>query len=159
MTNSLDGGETMKMTPEQLRAQENMKPGKITADGFLGEDDRNIADIVQEDEASFARLGLDFKEVAELMRKLVKEGLKGLGESIVYEKWEIKIDEARGFLPCPYQDGVFRKRVATVKNLKNNEQIIFSDLSIHLLEKHHFLQGRGSKFRLEPEKIKKVFYD
>lgn len=153
------GGETMKMTPEQLRAQENMKPGKITADGFLGEDDRNIADIIQEDEASFTRLGLDFKEVAELMRKLVREGLKGLGEPIVYEKWEIKIDEARGFLPCPYQDGVFRKRVATVKNLKNNEQIIFSDLSIHLLEKHHFLQGRGSKFRLEPEKIKKVFYD
>ncbi len=149
----------MKMTPEQLRAQENMKPGKITADGFLGEDDRNIADIIQEDEASFTRLGLDFKEVAELMRKLVREGLKGLGEPIVYEKWEIKIDEARGFLPCPYQDGVFRKRVATVKNLKNNEQIIFSDLSIHLLEKHHFLQGRGSKFRLEPEKIKKVFYD
>lgn len=149
----------MKMTPEQLRAQENMKPGKITADGFLGEDDRNIADIIQEDEASFTRLGLDFKEVAELMRKLVREGLKGLGEPIVYEKWEIKIDEARGFLPCPYQDGVFRKRVATVKNLKNNEQIIFSDLSIHLLEKHHFLQGKGSKFRLEPEKIKKVFYD
>lgn len=149
----------MKMTPEQLRAQENMKPGKITADGFLGEDDRNIADIIQEDEASFTRLGLDFKEVAELMRKLVREGLKGLGEPIVYEKWEIKIDEARGFLPCPYQDGVFRKRVATVRNLKNNEQIIFSELSIHLLEKHHFLQGRGSKFRLEPEKIKKVFYD
>lgn len=149
----------MKMTPEQIRAQENMKPGKITADGFLGEDDRNIADIIHEDEASFARFGLDFKEVAELMRKLVKEGLKGLGEAVVYEKWEIKIDEARGFLPCPYQDGVFRKRVTTVKNLKNNEQIIFSDLSIHLLEKHHFLQGKGSKFRLEPEKIKKVFYD
>lgn len=149
----------MKMTPEQIKAQENMKPGKITADGFLGDDDRNIVDIIQEDEASFARLGLDFKEVAEFMRKLVKEGLKGLGESIVHGKWEIKIDEARGFLPCPYQDGVFRKRVATVKNLKNNEQIIFSDLSIHLLEKHHFLQGRGSKFRLEPEKIKKAFYD
>ncbi|MEN3008706.1 hypothetical protein [Pseudothermotoga sp.] len=149
----------MKMTPQQIKAQENMKPGKITADGFLGDDDRNIVDIIQEDETNFARLGIDFSEVAELMRKLMREGLKGLGEPIVYEKWEIKVDEARGFLPCPYQDGIFRKRVATVRNLKNNEQIIFSDLSIHLLEKHHFLQGKGSKFRIEPEKIKKVFYD
>ncbi|MCX7813706.1 MAG: hypothetical protein N2250_08675 [Pseudothermotoga sp.] len=149
----------MKMTPQQIKAQENMKPGKITADGFLGDDDRNIVDIIQEDETNFARLGIDFNEVAELMRKLMKEGLKGLGEPIVYEKWEIKVDEARGFLPCPYQDGIFRKRVATVRNLRNDEQIIFSDLSIHLLEKHHFLQGKGSKFRIEPEKIKKVFYD
>ncbi|MCS7174790.1 hypothetical protein [Pseudothermotoga sp.] len=149
----------MKMTPQQIKAQENMKPGKITADGFLGDDDRNIVDIIQEDETNFARLGIDFNEVAELMRKLMKEGLKGLGEPIVYEKWEIRVDEARGFLPCPYQDGIFRKRVATVRNLRNDEQIIFSDLSIHLLEKHHFLQGKGSKFRIEPEKIKKVFYD
>lgn len=149
----------MKMTPKYVKAQENMKPGKITADGFLGEDDRNIVDIIQADEEEFQFLGLDFVQVAKLMRKLMREGLKGLGEPVKFEKWDIRVDEARGFLPCPFQDGIFRKRVAVVKNLNNNEEIIYSELSIHLLAAHHFLQGKGSKFRLEPTKIKKVFYE
>ncbi len=149
----------MKMTPKYIKAQENMKPGKITADGFLGSDDRNIVDIIEADEEEFEFLGLDFVEVAKMMRKLLKEGLKGLGEAIKYDNWEIRVDEARGFLPCPFQDGIFRKRVAIVKNLNNNEEIIYSELSIHLLAAHHFLQGKGSKFRLEPIKIKKVLYE
>lgn len=149
----------MKMTPKYIKAQENMKPGKITADGFLGDDDRNIVDIITADEEEFQYLGLDFVEVAKLMRKLMKEGLKGLGETIKYEKWEIRIDEARGFLPCPFQDGIFRKRVALVKNLNNGKELMFSELSIHLLAAHHFLQGKGSKFRLEPAMIKAVLYE
>jgi len=36
----------MKLTPEYASAQESMKPGKITAEGFLGDDDRNIVDII-----------------------------------------------------------------------------------------------------------------
>jgi len=149
----------MKMTPKFIRAQENMKPGKITADGFLGSDDRNIVDIIAADEEEFDYLGLDFVQVAKLLRKLMREGLKGLGEPIRYDKWEIRIDEARGFLPCPFQDGIFRKRVATVKNLNNGLEIIYSELSIHLLAAHHFLQGKGAKFRLEPTLIKSVLYE
>lgn len=148
----------MKMTPRFVKAQENMRPGKITADGFLGEDDRNIVDIITTDEQEFAFLGLDFVEVAKLMRKLMREGLKGLGDAITYEHWEIRVDEARGFLPCPFQDGIFRKRVAVVRNLKNNRELTYSELSIHLLAAHHFLQGKGSKFRLEPATIKEVLY-
>ncbi|MGC8954851.1 MAG: hypothetical protein ACP5JS_02015 [Fervidobacterium sp.] len=149
----------MKMTPKYIKAQENMKPGKITADGFLGDDDRNIVDIIEADEEEFQFLDLDFVEVAKLMRKIMKEGLKGFGEAIRYDKWEVKVDEARGFLPCPFQDGIFRKRVAVVRNLINNEEIMYSELSIHLLAAHHFLQGKGSKFRLEPKKIKKVLFE
>uniref|UniRef100_A0A7C5VK56 Uncharacterized protein n=1 Tax=Fervidobacterium thailandense TaxID=1008305 RepID=A0A7C5VK56_9BACT len=149
----------MKMTPKYIKAQENMKPGKITADGFLGNDDRNLVDIITTDEEEFSLLGMDFIEVAKLMRKLMKEGLKGLGQPIIYDKWEIKVDEARGHLPCPFQDGIFRKCVATVKNLKNGKEIVYSELSLHLLAAHHFLQGKGSKFRLEPTLIKEVLYD
>jgi hypothetical protein len=93
------------------------------------------------------------------LKKLLEIGEKGLGEPITYENFEIFVYEARGFLACPFEDGIFRKKVAVVKNLKNNESIMYSDLSIHLLEKHHFLQGKGSKFRLDPEKIKKVLFD
>ncbi len=149
----------MKQSPKYKMAQENMKPGVITADGFLGDDDRNLVDIITEDEEEMALLGLDFVEVAKLMRKLTREGLKGLGELIKYENWEIRVDEARGFLPCPFKDGIFRKRTTVVKNLKNGKELVYSDLSIHLLAAHHFLQGKGAKFRLEPKEIKEVLYD
>lgn len=146
------------MTPEMIKAQENMKPGVITAEGFLGEDDRNIVDIIMQDEEKMASLGLDFETVAKKMKEILEIGEKGLGEPIRHGILEIFVYEARGFLPCPFEDGIFRKKVAVVKNLKNNESILYSDLSIHLLEKHHFLQGKGSKFRLEPEMIKKVLF-
>ncbi|MBO8160074.1 MAG: hypothetical protein H0Z24_00435 [Thermosipho sp. (in: Bacteria)] len=149
----------MKMTPEMIRAQENMKPGVITAEGFLGHDDRNIIDIIIADEIEMEKLGLHFSEVAERMKEILKFGEKGLGELVSYEHFLIKVDEARGFLPCPFQDGVYRKKVVYVKNNANNENLMFSVLSIHLIEKHHFLQGKGSKFRLEPFKIKKVLFE
>ncbi|ANQ53603.1 hypothetical protein XJ44_03730 [Thermosipho affectus] len=147
----------MKMSPEMIKAQENMKPGVITADGFLGNDDRNIVDIIAEDEREFAKLGMDFDEISNMMSEFLNIGEKGLGEPIKYKDFEIFVYEARGFIPCPFEDGIFRKKVATVKNLKNGEKIMYSELSIHLLKKHHFLQGKGSKFRLEPKILKKVF--
>ncbi|HOM73915.1 MAG TPA: hypothetical protein PKI14_16095 [Fervidobacterium sp.] len=149
----------MKMIPEYAEIQENMKPGKITVDGFLGNDGRNITDIISADEEEFSQLDLDFSEVAKLLRELLREGAKGLGKNVKYGKWEIAVNEARGNIPCPFKDGMFSKRVATIRNLNNSQEIVLSDLSVHLLEKHHFLQGRGSTFRLEPSMIKIVLYE
>jgi hypothetical protein len=147
----------MKMTPEFQKAQENMKPGVITADGFMGNDDRNLIDIIIEDEELLSTLNITFDSIVEKLRYFKEKGEKGLGEPItVDEHWEVQVGEARGHLPCPFEDGIFRKVVTKVTNLKNNESIIYSDLSIHLIEKHHFFQGKGSPFRLDPTKIKRV---
>ncbi|ABR30511.1 hypothetical protein SU69_03345 [Thermosipho melanesiensis] len=147
----------MKMPPEMIKAQENMRPGVITAEGFLGDDDRGLMDIIMDDEREMAKLGLDFEYIAKIMRKFLRIGEKGLGEPIKHGNFEIFVYEARGFIPCPFEDGIFRKKVVTIENLENKEKIMYSELSIHLLEKHHFLQGEGAKFRLEPKKLKKVF--
>ncbi len=147
----------MKMSPELQRAQENMVPGEITADGFMGDDHRPLVDIIESDEERFESLNLSFEEVSEKMSHLLTEGRKGLGEpTTVDEKWLVKVDEARGFLPCPFEDGIFRKITATVKHKKSERSICYSELSRHLLEAHHFLEGRGSSFRLEPVALKQV---
>ncbi|GAB6188708.1 hypothetical protein JCM30566_04470 [Marinitoga arctica] len=147
----------MKMTPEFQKAQKNMQPGVITADGFLGNDDRNLIDIIIEDEEILSSLNCDIEKIVNKMKELRKKGEKGMGEPITIDKkWEVQVGEARGHLPCPFEDGIFRKVVTKVTNLDNNESIIFSDLSIHLIEKHHFFQGKGSPFRLEPPKLIKV---
>lgn len=148
----------MKMSPELKKAQENMQPGNITADGFLGDEDRPIVDIIEADEEEMNKLEIDYAGLVSLMKYFTEEGKKGLGEPItVDDKYIVKVDETRGFLPCPFEDGIFRKLNTTVTNKNNNLSISYSDLTIHLLEKHHFHQGKGSSFRIEPKQIKMIF--
>lgn len=147
----------MKMSPEYIQAQKNMQPGVISSVGFLGEDKRDLVQIIEEDEQMMNQLGLDFEKVALWMKKLLDAAIKGLGETVlVDDTWEVSIYEARGFIPCPFKDGIFRKRLIHVKNVKNGAEINLSELSIHLFEKHHFLQGKGSVFRIEPSVLKQV---
>ena len=147
----------MKMSPLFIKAQANMQPGVLTSAGFLGDDERPLVDIIVKDEGEFQRLGLDFGETAAKLRMLLEEGKKGLGEPTTVEnRWRVQVTEARGFLACPFEDGICRKVNAEVVLVGENVSILYSDLSLHLLERHHFLQGKGSPFRLEPGDIKKV---
>ena len=57
----------MKMSPEYVRAQENMQPGVITSDGFLGDDRRPIVEIIAADEAEMEREGLDYYRLTGLL--------------------------------------------------------------------------------------------
>jgi hypothetical protein len=151
----------MKMSPEYKKAQDNMQPGVITADGFLGDDNRNIVDIIEADEEEFTRLGLDFDEVVDRLRYLLDEGRKGLGEPMTIDgKWIVTTTEARGHLASPFEDGIFRKVNADIQHAPggnpDGKTLLVSDLALLLIEKNHFLQGRGAPFRMEPEMIKTV---
>ncbi len=149
----------MKRTPELLEVIKNMKPGAITADGFLGEDHLELSDIINRDECEMRALKLDFEDVASFIERLIKEGEKGLGEPITVDnRWLVQVFEAKGSLPCPFgHKGLFRKSTVEITCKKSNESILISELSLHLLREHHFLQGKGSPFRLEPNKLYIIF--
>ena len=146
----------MKMSPEYIHAQANMAPGEITAEGFLGTDQRLLADIIEADEEAMGSVNINFQQLGRRMQYLLNEGRKGLGDERTVDQWLVQVSEARGFLPCPFEDGIFRKLTATVT--RQGVSLIYSDLSIHLAEKHHFLQGKGSPFRLEPQTIKDILF-
>ena len=147
----------MKMTPELKKAQANMAPGIITAEGFLGNDRRSLSTIIDEDGQIMRRLDLDPAELAAKLHHFMDEGRKGLGEPVtVDDRWLVKTDEARGRLVCPWEDGVFRKINVTLERKDTGEKVFYTDLSIHLLEAHGFLEGRGSSFRLNLEVLKHI---
>ncbi|MDA3850408.1 MAG: hypothetical protein PF447_03970 [Spirochaetaceae bacterium] len=149
----------MKQTPANKKALTNMVPGIITAEGFLGDDHRALTEIIAEDQSHFKRENLDWEEVAEKLQYFMDQGRKGLGEPItVDENWIVRTDEARGHLACPWEDGVFRKINAILKNKKNSLTLFYTELTVHLLKEHQFLEGKGSTFRLEPHLIKEVLY-
>lgn len=141
----------MKNTPEDLAAFEKMKAGGISAQGFLGDDKRSLADIIEADAEAFRRHKLDRDGVADFLEELRDKGQKGLGEPIsIGGRWVVSSGDARGTLPCPWGDGVFHKNSIQVFDEQNGIELVYSDLSIHLLREHGFCQGKGSPFRLDP---------
>ena len=145
----------MKLTPQLKAAQEQMKPGVISRDGFLGTDLRTLADILVADDAEVQRLEMTHRQLAKRMRDLFQAGKKGLGDPIdVEENFEITVTSHRGKMPCPFgHAGIFRKTVITVLNKKLGKTVKFTELGIHLIEKHGFYQGVGASYRLSPQDI------
>lgn len=145
------------MDKKLAKAYKNMKSGIITKNGFLGNDKRKLTDIISSDEKAIKSLKLNLDKIFKRIEYFKNECEKKLGETIIIDnKWEIKIYEARGFLPCPFEDGIFRKKNIQIKNISKNKIIFFSDLSLHLFKKHHFLQGSNSEYRINPEEIKEI---
>lgn len=148
----------MKQTPQMRRIQERMAPGVITRDGFLGEDRRNLVDILTQDDAAVRRLDRRHQDIALRMVELRDAGMSGLGEfADVAPHFEVRVDTVRGKLPCPFGDpGIFPKTNTTVRNKRLGREVTFTDLHIHLIGAHGFYEGLGSPFRLEPEELAAV---
>ena len=141
----------MKETPDEKLIKENFAPGKISKDGFLGTDDRHIHDIIAQDGQTLLSLDISREEIAKNLQILIDEGKKGLESPIDYGNFMIQVQWNRGALPCPFGDRIFVPKInATAHHKQLNYTIKFSQLSVHLIEKHGFFGGKGSPFRLEP---------
>jgi len=148
----------MKQDPFLNAVEERMRSGFITREGFLGTDARRLLDILTQDQAEVNRLGLEHQQIADKLKHLLEKGREGLGTDVLVEdKFLVWADDVRGKLPCPWgHKGLYPKTNVRVKNLENNEKIVFTGLQIHMIEAHGFYEGRGSSFRLDPEKLKRV---
>jgi hypothetical protein len=69
------------------------------------------------------------------------------------------IIEVKGRIPCPWPHaGSYAKRVTTMEDTKTGREILWSDLNIHLIAEHNFFEGRGSPFRIDPQKIIEMIF-
>lgn len=145
----------MKQNPEMKTAQHNMKPGVITIQGFLGNDSRDLIQIIDEDYSRIEELNISCGQIADKMDYFREQGKRGLGEFIEVEPhFAVKVDSVRGKLRCPFEDpGLVPKTNITVKNLINNSEITYTDMNIHCIREHGFFEGKGSFFRINPEYI------
>jgi hypothetical protein len=147
----------MKQTPLEEKLLDNFKPGKITKDGFLGDDKRHVHDIIKEDLLSLSRLGIEVEAVADRLQYFIDEGKKGLETKVDLGDFTVQISWDRGLLPCPFEEpGLHHKIITTVFNKKLNKKIEYSQLNVHLIKEHGFFLGKGNKFRLEPEDLVNV---
>jgi hypothetical protein len=148
----------MKQTPCMAHIQEQMRPGVITQSGFLGTDSRSLPEILEADDATVRRMGVTHAQIAARMRTLRDAGVKSLGlATAVAPHFEVQVDDIRGVLPCPFlHSGMSAKTTTTVANTAIRRSVVYSDLSIHLIEEHGFYEGIDADFRLDPEALAAV---
>jgi len=148
----------VKQTPEYDHIQDQMKRGVITLDGFLGDDQRKLVDIIAADDAVVRQLGRTHEAIASRMEYLRDKGLEGLGQFITLdETFEIKVESVRGLLPSPFGGpGMYGKINTTVVNKQLQKSVVYTDLHIHFIKDHGFYEGYGSPFRLEPDQLVEI---
>lgn len=147
----------MKLTPHEHKIHLHFKPGILTKNGFLGHDKRHIHDIVLHDQRTLKNIGVDAETIAEKLQEFIMIGELGMGGTIEHGDFEVQVFWHKGKMPCPFgEPGLHHKIVATVKNMKLNKKIHYSQLSIHLIKEHCFFGGTGSTYRLEPEDVVEV---
>ena len=126
----------------------------------MGTDSRSVAEIIDADTSELARLGYTAEQLASRMQTITNTAKAGLGNWVrIDDKRRAVVQEARGFTICPWpHSGHCAKRVTTVERLDSGKTIHFSDLNIHMIAEHGFFEGRGSPFRIEPEKLVAVIF-
>jgi len=150
----------MKQTPDKNKLDEFMRSSRLVAGGFLGHDTREVDAIVEADAAAVFALGHTTIGIAERMREVSQQARRGLGTWVgIDATHRAMMQEARGELVCPWpHPGYFHKAVTRVERMDSGETVEFSDLNIHMVEAHGFFEGRGSRFRLEPERLIRVLF-
>jgi len=149
-----------KKSPHIQRLEEVLRSSKLVSGGFMGSDTRSVLNVVDADAAELTKLGFTAKAVAERMQEITDIAQGGLGNWVtIDENRQAVVEEAKGALVCPWpHPGKFAKRVTTVKLNKSGQTIHWADLNIHLIAEHSFFEGRGSAFRIEPEKLIRVIF-
>ncbi|MCA1810238.1 MAG: hypothetical protein ABR497_07955 [Kiritimatiellia bacterium] len=143
----------MKLSPDDGKLDENLRSSALVAGGFMGDDPRSAAEIIQADANVLERSGITLEMLAERLRDLTVIAKAGLGNWVETEDGRLRVmcDECKGILVCPWRHaGRFAKRVTTAEQTDTGRTLVWTDLNLHLIEAHGFFEGRGSTFRIDP---------
>ena len=151
----------MKQTPKEIKIQENMKPGNITRDGFLGNDKRNLNEIIVDDEIKMKKNNINPDKIAERMEYFTKKAFDTYKDEITVDKYfKVSYRSVRGRIISPFKNMKnFPKGEITLTNLKKNITITWTPLNISMIRDYHFFEGKGSKHRLDPQKLNDALYE
>jgi hypothetical protein len=144
----------MKQTPELDRVQEKMQPGEITLDGFLGDDDRKLVDILIDDAETVQARGILHKQIADRLDELAEEGRDIAERELeVEDRYKVRVRDDRGVLPSPWGDGRFSKADVHMDDPVTGLSFRWNRLTTHMIREYGFYGGHGSPYRINPADI------
>ena len=150
----------MKESPQDKKLDEILRSSRLVAGGFMGHDTRSVSEIVASDAMTLSGWDFTKEQVAAHMGHITNIAKSGLGTWVrIDENLEAKVDEARGWLTCPWpHPGTFPKRITSIRAIETGTSLRWSDLNIHLIGEHGFFEGKGSDFRIEPAELVRVIF-
>ena len=109
------------------------------------------------DRAEMAEADLTFEQLAERLEEVLAAAMAAMGGGVAVGDWTATYHEAMGKIPCPWgHPGLYPKAHIILKKMETGENLVWSDLAIHLIGEHGFYQGRGSPYRLDPSTVKRI---
>lgn len=146
----------MKKNPAEQIIRDRLEAGALSNEGFLGDDDRPLADIIAADSAEVEAAGLTVEELGtflEELHQIADAGWEGRVPAC-NGKVTVRADETLGQIPCPFPcGGHCHKAQISVKDAAGADLLTFTPLDAHLIRAHGFFQGHGSAYRIEPQKL------
>jgi hypothetical protein len=135
-----------------------MQPGVFSRDGFLGEDDRPLAEIIATDGSRVESMGTSHESIAGALRGAVDAAMRAGGAPVdVGPNLRAEAHEALGRIPSPFGDGMHRKGEVRITDSRTGRTLTVTPLSVHMIAAQGFYGGRGSRFRVEPEVVCEMF--
>jgi hypothetical protein len=150
----------MKLTPFEKNIIEKMQPGVLSTEGFLGKDDRHLHEIIEEDYETLQKLNVSQDEIADRLAYFTEVSKEAYDLPVLIDdKYLVQQDIWRGRVLCPFNHkGSFPKTTVTLINKENNLKVVWANLNIHFIKEHCFFEGKGSKYRIEPDLLIKAIF-
>jgi len=142
----------MKRSPSDDSLRRNLDPSRFAGEGFLGDDSRPVEEIIATDTAALERAGISLEQVVSALRDAWVRGRAGLGAEVDLGRNRVAVyHESMGRIPSPFRgEGVFEKGEVVVIDTLTHDTITLTALGIHLIARHGFFQGIGSRYRIDP---------
>jgi hypothetical protein len=145
------------------RVEELMRPGGLSAGGFLGAAERLEA-VLKEDASALESLGITAVEVANRIRQIVGEALRRSrdgreGDSYTIGNFQVQLTQWRGSQECPWlceDDHKWSSVDFVIENRRSGAKVAGPGLIVHLIAEHGFFEGPESPYRVDPRKAAEV---
>ena len=70
----------MKLKPDARHIQEDMQPGRLSLDGYTGQDTRSLDAIMNADQTVLRDLNTTAEAMGRVMRRITRAGMEAQGE-------------------------------------------------------------------------------
>jgi hypothetical protein len=147
--------------------ESRMRPGVLSQGGFLGENER-LANVLAEDSQTLAELGVDYEELAEKLGALIQSGKSASHHTARIDHFEVRVTSYSGFQMCPWSPDIHRSQCTAgggvqfssldwcIRNVHSGQEMCGPGLIVHLIRDHHFFEGFGSPYRVDPRELARL---
>lgn len=161
-------------------------PGGCSGAGFLGWGEK-LEDVIRDDEEILKRLGYTHADILRKLEEIQTNERQFFEQDEIFRKrneklalkgkeprWPTKVErpdftlESQYFLggqSCPFEECKHHQSIAPggchnvrITNVRSGAKIDMPGMIRHLIEEHHFFEGKGSSYRVDPERLVKVIF-